>query len=75
MGWGMASGQCSIHYIPVFGSCIEFCMRYNDWRLSLFVIVILLIGLAIGGFIGLKMHNAVIRNAEEIISQIEEGEE
>ena len=55
--------------------CIEFCMRYNDWRLSLFVIVVLFISLAIGGFIGLKMHNAVIRNAEEIISQIEEGEE
>ena len=52
--------------------CIEFCMRYNDWRLSLFVIVILLISLAIGGFIGLKMHNSVIRNAEEIIEQIEE---
>ena len=55
--------------------CIEFCVRYNDWRLSLFLIVILLISLAIGGLIGLKMHNAVIRNAEEIISHIEEGED
>jgi uncharacterized membrane protein YfcA len=53
---------------------IEFCIQLNDWRLAVVVIVILIISLAIGGFIGLKMHNAVIRNAEEIIQQIEEGE-
>lgn len=53
----------------------EFCIQLNDWRLSLILIVILLISLAIGGFIGLKMHNAVIRNAEEIIQQIEETDE
>ena len=54
---------------------IEFCIQLNDWRLAVVMIIALLIGLAIGGFIGLKMHNSVIRNAEEIISQIEEGEE
>lgn len=54
---------------------IEYCILLSDWRVAVFMIVALLIGLAIGGFIGLKMHNAVIRNAEEIISQIEEGEE
>ena len=54
---------------------IEFCIQLNDWRLAVVMIIALLIGLAIGGFIGLKMHNAVIRNAEEIINQIEEGEE
>ena len=54
---------------------IEFCIRLNDWRLAVIMIIALLIGLAIGGFIGLKMHKSVIRNAEEIISQIEENEE
>ncbi len=54
---------------------IEYCIQLSDWRVAVIMIVALLIGLAIGGFIGLKMHNAVIRNAEEIISQIEEGEE
>jgi uncharacterized membrane protein YjjP (DUF1212 family) len=54
---------------------IEYCIQLNDWRVAVIMIIALLIGLAIGGFIGLKMHNAVIRNAEEIISQIEEGEE
>ena len=53
----------------------EFCIQLNDWRLSLILIVILLISLAIDGFIGLKMHNSVIRNAEEIIQQIEETDE
>ena len=47
----------------------------SDWRVALFMIIALLVGLAIGGFIGLKMHNSVIRNAEEIISQIEESDE
>ena len=54
---------------------IEYCIQLSDWRVAVIMIVALLIGLAIGGFIGLKMHNAVIRNAEEIISQIEEGED
>ena len=54
---------------------IEFCIQLDDWRIAVVVIIALLIGLAIGGFIGLKMHNSVIRNAEEIIEQIEEGEE
>ena len=54
---------------------IEYCIQLSDWRVAVIMIIALLIGLAIGGFIGLKMHNAVIRNAEEIISQIEEGEE
>ena len=54
---------------------IEYCIQLSDWRVSVIMIIALLIGLAIGGFIGLKMHNAVIRNAEEIISQIEEGED
>ena len=54
---------------------IEYCIKLSDWRVAVIMIVALLIGLAIGGFIGLKMHNAVIRNAEEIISQIEEGED
>ena len=54
---------------------IEFCIRLKDWRLAVVMIIALLIGLAIGGFIGLKMHKSVIRNAEEIISQIEESDE
>ena len=54
---------------------IEFCILLDDWRLAVVMIIALLIGLAVGGFIGLKMHNSVIRNAEEIIEQIEEGEE
>ena len=54
---------------------IEFCIQLNNWKFAVFMVLILLIGGGIGGFIGLKMHNSVIRNAEEIISQIEEGEE
>lgn len=54
---------------------VEYCILLSDWRVALFMIIALLIGLAIGGFIGLKMHNSVIRNAEEIISQIEESDE
>ena len=54
---------------------IEYCIQLSDWRVAVIMIIALLIGLAIGGFIGLKMHNSVIRNAEEIISQIEEGED
>ena len=54
---------------------IEFCIQLDDWRIAVVVIIALLIGLAIGGFIGLKMHNSVIRNAEEIIQQIEETDE
>ena len=54
---------------------IEFCIQLNDWRLAVVMIIALLIGLAIGGFIGLKMHNSVIRNAEEIIQQIEDTDE
>lgn len=54
---------------------VENCILLSDWRVALFMIIALLVGLAIGGFIGLKMHNSVIRNAEEIISQIEESDE
>ena len=54
---------------------VEYCIQLNNWKLAVFMVLILLIGGGIGGFIGLKMHNAVIRNAEEIINQIEEGEE
>ena len=54
---------------------LEFCIQLDDWRLAVVVIIALLVGLAIGGFIGLKMHNSVIRNAEEIIQQIEETDE
>ena len=54
---------------------IEFCIQLNDWRLAVVMIIALLVGLAIGGFIGLKMHNSVIRNAEEIIQQIEDTDE
>ena len=54
---------------------IECWIQLDDWKLATIIIVASLIGGGIGGFIGLKMHNSVIRNAEEIISQIEEGEE
>lgn len=54
---------------------IECWIQLNDWKLATIIIVTSLIGGGIGGFIGLKMHNSVIRNAEEIISQIEENEE
>ena len=54
---------------------IEFWVQLNDWKLATIIIVASLIGGGIGGFIGLKMHNAVISNAEEIIQQIEETDE
>lgn len=50
----------------------EFCFILKDWKMCVLVITILLISVAIGGFIGLRMHNSVIRNAEDIIKQIEE---
>jgi uncharacterized membrane protein YfcA len=53
----------------------EFCIQLKDWKLALIMIIALLVGLSVGAFIGLKMHNAVIRNAEEIIQQIEETDE
>ena len=54
---------------------IELCISLKDWKLAIIMIVALFIGLAIGAFIGLSMHKSVIRNAEEIISQIEENKE
>lgn len=54
---------------------IEYYIQLNDCKLAITIIIATLIGAAIGGFIGWKMHKSVIRNAEEIISQIEEGEE
>lgn len=50
----------------------EYCIILKDWKLSILIIVSLLISLAIGGFIGLRMHRSVIHNAEDIIKQIEE---
>ena len=54
---------------------IEYYIQLKDWKLTITIIIATLIGGGIGGFIGWKMHKSVIRNAEEIISQIEEGEE
>lgn len=50
----------------------EYCIILKDWKLSILIIVSLLISLAIGGFIGLRMHRSVIHNAEDIIKEIEE---
>lgn len=50
----------------------EYCIILKDWKLSIIIIVSLLISLAIGGFIGLRMHRSVIHNAEDIIKEIEE---
>ena len=54
---------------------IEYYIQLKDWKLTITIIIATLIGGGIGGFIGWKMHKSVIRNAEEIISQIEENEE
>ena len=50
----------------------EYCIILKDLKLSILIIVSLLISLAIGGFIGLRMHRSVIHNAEDIIKEIEE---
>lgn len=50
----------------------EFCFILKDWKMCVIVITILLISVAIGGFIGLRMHKSVINNADDIIKQIEE---
>lgn len=50
----------------------EYCIILKDWKLSILIIVSLLISLAIGGYIGIRMHKSVIHNAEDIIKQIEE---
>lgn len=51
---------------------IEYGIILQDWRITLVVGLSLLFGLAIGGFIGWRMHKSVINNAEDIIQQIEE---
>lgn len=51
---------------------VEYSIILNEWKLALPVIAALLVGLAIGGFIGLRMHKSVVNNAEDIIKQIEE---
>lgn len=50
----------------------EYCIILKDWKLSILIIVSLLISLAIGGYIGIRMHKSVIHNAEDIIKEIEE---
>ncbi|MCQ2283489.1 MAG: hypothetical protein MJZ57_01155 [Bacteroidales bacterium] len=50
----------------------EYCIILKDWKLSILIIVSLLLSLAIGGYIGIRMHKSVIHNAEDIIKQIEE---
>lgn len=53
---------------------IEFWKVIEDWRVAAAMIGSALVGCIIGGFIGLKMHRNVVRNADEIIRQIEEDE-
>lgn len=53
---------------------VEYCVILNDWRIALLTIAMLLVGLSIGAFIGLRMHKSVINNAKDIIQQIEEEE-
>lgn len=50
----------------------EYCILLKDWKLSIFVVFLLLIALATGGSIGLHMYKSVINNADDIIKQIEE---
>lgn len=50
----------------------EYCLILKDWKKCVFVVSGLFVGAAIGAFIGLRMHKSVIRNAEDIIKQIEE---
>ena len=54
---------------------IEYCIQLKDWKMCVFMIVVLFISLIVGGLIGWKMHKSVIRNAEDIIQQIEEGDD
>lgn len=65
-------GMCAVWIIWL---SVEYYIHLNDWKLAVAVISLTLIGSAIGGLIGWKMHKSVIRNAEEIISQIEESDE
>lgn len=50
----------------------EYCLILKDWKKCVFVVSGLFVGAAIGAFIGLRMHKSVIRNAEDIIKEIEE---
>lgn len=51
---------------------VELFMKSDDVVLAVFMMTGVLVGALIGGVIGLKMHFAVIRKCDEIISQIEE---
>lgn len=50
----------------------EYCIIIDNWKIAAATFIFLLIGVSIGCFIGLRMHNSVINNAEDIIQQIEE---
>lgn len=52
--------------------CVELFMQSDDTRIAVFMMTSVLVGALIGGIIGLKMHFAIIRKCDEIISQIEE---
>lgn len=52
--------------------CVEVFINSDDIRLAVFMMTSVLVGALVGGIIGLKMHFAVVRKCDEIISQIEE---
>lgn len=51
---------------------VELFRNSEDVRLTVMMMTSLLVGALVGGIIGLRMHFAVIRKCDEIISQIEE---
>lgn len=52
--------------------CIEIFQHTEDKKFAICFIVGLLVGGALGGFLGLKMNKDVISNCDEIINAIEE---
>lgn len=50
---------------------VEYCNILDDVKLFMGTLALLVIGLAIGGVLGYRMHKSVINNAEEVIKQIE----
>jgi len=50
----------------------ELLFQTDSPKEELFLVIGMVVGLAIGGFIGMRMHKSVVNNADEIIKQIEE---
>lgn len=64
--WGVSLGILWAAWL-----CIETWCHSSEPEIALSMIIGVVAGLIIGGFIGLRMNRSIIRNCDEIIAQIE----